>query len=181
MSFGRCVALTALIAAAPASGAGAQGYRAAVDIRGQTVALRGWALDSIAAAGANPAGGGGFVSPDGFAVDCRQGAAFCYFYRPGERQNAVPLTAEADVSIWGLGITGLSLHGNVRAAANAKELDWAGTRPAVQFWEGYARYENRFIDARAGRQTLFSRLGVAGFDGGQVTLRSRSAGLYGGG
>jgi hypothetical protein len=182
MKTGRTRAVIALLAAAaPPSAATAQGYRALVEVRGQNVALRGWALDSIAVAGASPAAAGGFVSPDGFAVDCRQGAAFCYFYRPGERQNAIPLTAEADVSIWGLGITGLSLHGNVRAAANAEELDWAGTRPAVQFWEGYARYENRFLDARAGRQTFFSRLGVAGFDGGQITVRSRSAGLYGGG
>jgi hypothetical protein len=172
---------TLVVVAVPWWGAAAQEYRALVEIRGQTVALRGWTLDSVAAASANPATAGGFVSADGFAVDCRGTAAFCYFYRPADRQNAVPLTAEADVSVWGLGMSGLSLHGNVRAALNADELDWAGSRPAVQFWEGYVRYENRFLEARVGRQNLFSRLGVAGFDGGQLTVRSRSAGLYGGG
>jgi hypothetical protein len=173
--------LTAASLVASVTPAAAQGYRAAVDVRGQTVALRGWTLDSVPLASATSGATGGFVSPEGFAVDCGPADTFCYFYRPGQRQNAVPLTAAADVAIWGLGIAGLSLHGNLRAAVNADELDWAASRPAVQFWEGYARYENRLLEVRAGRQVFASRLGLAGFDGGHLTLRSRGAGLYAGG
>jgi hypothetical protein len=172
------IALGLIPAASPVA---AQGYRAIVEVRGQTVALRGWALDSVPAAVVSVGSSGGFVSPDGFAVDCRVADPFCYFYRPGERQNALPLTAAADVAVWGLGVSGLSLHANVRAAVNAEELDWAGTRPAVQLWEGYARYETRFLEGRAGRQIFASRLGLAGCDGVQLTARSRGAGFYGGG
>src|SRR4029453_8777383 len=94
---GICVAICVLsLRAMPGA---AQGYRALVELRGQNVALRGWALDSVPAGSVSTVGAGSFVSSDGFAVDCR-GAAFCYFYRPGDRQNALPLAASADVAIW---------------------------------------------------------------------------------
>jgi hypothetical protein len=177
---GLALAIALVLAVGAVPGA-AQGYRALIEVRGQTVALRGWALDSVPAGDVSATAAGAFVSPQGFAVDCRSADPFCYFYRPGERQNARPVSAAANVTIWGLGVTGLSLHANVRAVANADDLDWAGSRPTVQLWEGYARYETESLEIRAGRQTFASRLGLAGFDGGQVILQSRRAGLYGGG
>jgi len=164
---------------------GAQvGYRGTIDARMQTLAFRGWALDSVPTSQVAPGASGGLVSADGYAVDCPSGSARCYFYRPGPRQNVAPLGSTVDLTMWGLGISGLSLHGNARLLLNAGDVDWVGTDPTFQLWEAYAEYAQPAFAARLGRQLFTSRLGVAGFDGALATLRSSSRGLsatvYGG-
>jgi hypothetical protein len=61
---------------------------------------------------------------------------------------------------------------------------WPGTDPAGQLLEGYAQYAARAFTIGVGRQTVISRLGFTGFDGGQVALRSTRHGVevtgYGG-
>jgi hypothetical protein len=166
----------ALLSSVPPAGAQV-GYRATVDLRMQTVAFRGWALDSVLASQTAPGVGGGFVSPAGYAADCATNAPFCYYYRPGTRQTAAPVGGTVDLAVWGLGVPGLSLHGNARVLLNAGDVDWVSTDPNFQFWEGYVEYARPAVAVRVGRQLVTSRLGLAGFDGGLATLRSPRLGL----
>jgi hypothetical protein len=172
------IVAAALAALGAARTAGAQaGYRATIDLRMQTLAFRGWALDSVLAFQVAPGTGGGFLSPAGYAADCPLTSPFCYYYRPGTRQTVAPVGGTVNLAVWGLGIPGLSLHGNARVLLNAGDVDWAGTDPNFQFWEGYAEYANSQLAVRVGRQLFTSRLGVAGFDGGLATVRSPGLGL----
>jgi hypothetical protein len=175
----RRIALGAgLVWVGAAGAASAQvGYRASVDLRMQAVAFRGWSLDSVLASQTAPGIGGGLVSPAGYAADCPTGSPFCYYYRPGTRQTAAPLGSTVDLTVWGLGMPGLSVHANARALLNAGSVDWVATDPNFQLWEGYVEYARPEVTVRAGRQLFTSRLGVAGFDGGLATLRSPRLGL----
>jgi len=94
----------------------AQGYRLRLETRAQSVAFRGVQLDSIPASQAVAGPGGGSFSPDGYAVDCVIGTGYCFYFRPGARQTAAPSVTSADVTLWGLGVKGLSLHGSARVA-----------------------------------------------------------------
>lgn len=170
--------LAALVSAGAAGPLAAQvGYRATVDLDMQTVAFRGWTLDSVPAAQVSPGPTGGPLTSSGYAATCPSVSTFCFFYRPGDRQTTAPVGGSVALTVWGLGVPGLSLHGNARVLLNAGNVDWAGTDPTFQFWEGYAEYERSALDFRVGRQIFRSRLGSAGFDGVQGTLRARGPGL----
>src|SRR5215510_10398134 len=80
------LALTLVIARS----AGGQGYRVRIDTRLQVVSFRGLTPDSIAAADTVPGPGGGPATPDGFAVLCGAGDAYCHFYRPGPILHGAP-------------------------------------------------------------------------------------------
>ena len=175
--FGWCVAC--------AGTAPAQGYRVRLDARWQTVAYRGVTLDSIAVTDTVGTPGGGPVTPDGFAVRCNPGAAYCTFFRPGPELRGGPMTTTVDGTLWGLGIPGLSVRAAGRLGVDLGTADvWPGTNPSVQLLEGYAEYAVPRATARLGRQTVSSRLGWTGFDGAGVTLRDRARGIelqgYGG-
>jgi len=176
------VAGLALPAARPAL---AQDYLLRLDARAQTVSYRGVRLDSIPIGQAVPAASGGLESPDGFAVSCAAGASYCQFYRPGPEQNGGPLVTTADLTAWGFGVPGLSLHANARLGLDLGDSDvWPGTNPATQLHEAYAEYATDRFTGRLGRQTERGRLGYTGFDGGRATWRLPAAGLsasaYGG-
>lgn len=163
---------------------GAQDYRVRVDARAQAVSFRGLSSDSIDASLVVPAASGGSQTPDGHAVRCG-GGAFCFFFRPGPVLRAVPMTASANLVMWGLGVEGLSVHATGRLLADfGRDEVWPGTDPAVQLLEGYVAYERSFVRARAGRQLVSSRLEPMGFDGGWVRARWDDAALeftaYGG-
>ena len=181
----RAAALGAvLLWLAPGSLAG-QGYRLRLDTRLQTVAFRGVSPDSIAADAAVVGATGGFETPDGFAVTCAAGGDFCSYYRPGPRLASTPLVSYADVTVWGLGVPGLSVRGNARWGTDLSANDlWPGTSPAVQLLEGYAEYTKAELTGRLGRQHVTGRLGWTGIDGAALTLRSARRGLevtgYGG-
>lgn len=165
-----------LAAAGPAAG---QGYRIRLDTHVQTAAFRGVALDSIPAGDAVVGPTGGSETTDGFAVTCGF-SGFCHFYRPGAELHSAPLVQQADATVWGFGMAGLSIRANARlltdlTAGNA----WPETGPTVQLLEGYGEYAGSWLTARAGRQMFTSRLGPTGFDGGRVLLRSAGTGLDG--
>lgn len=179
---GRAGAAAALLLlAAPA--AAAQGWRATVDVRSQRVGYRGWTSDSVPVASVSPGPSGGPVTPDGFAASCA-GNGWCYFFRPGERLLSTPLTATMDLAAWGLGVPGLSVHGNFRFHADLWRPNWPAMQPTFQLWEAYAKYATPSLDARLGRQVVTSRLGWTGFDGARGTWRPSGTGLeltaYGG-
>ncbi len=150
---------------------GAQGYRAQVSASVQDLSFHGLRADSIPAALARTSSTGGLETPDGFAVRC--GATeFCYYFRPATPIRVTPASLSASATLWGLGVTGLSVRASARVLADfGRDRVWPGTHPAAQLLEGYAEYDRAPFTARVGRQLLSSRLEAIGFDGGW--LRSR--------
>jgi hypothetical protein len=128
---------------------------------------------------------GGSQTPDGFAVDCRPGISYCQYFRPGPRLESQPLVTIADLTVWGLGLPGLSLRANARWGTDlSSDRLFPGTEPALQLLEGYAEYATAGLTARLGRQQVTGRFGWTGFDGAAVTGRLVRQGLeltgYGG-
>ncbi|HTM33347.1 MAG TPA: hypothetical protein VL263_18670 [Vicinamibacterales bacterium] len=178
----RALALLALVLATPLA---AQGYRARVDGRFQSVSFRGLQLDSIPVADTVTGPYGGPQTADGFAVHCPPSASHCLFFRPGAIQHGAPFVTSADVSLWGFGIRGVSAHVNARAATDLSgSAAWPGTEPALQLVTAYVEYNVERLTARAGRQLNSTRLGMIGFDGASLALRDNRHGLdaaiYGG-
>ncbi len=172
--------LTAM-AAAPL---GAQGYRLRLDTRYESVSFRGVDIDSVPAASVVNTSGAGPTTADGFAVDC-SGGNYCYFFRPGARQHGQPLSTHADLTLWGLGVPGLTIRASGRAITDLTANSvWAGTEPHLLLMEGYAEYAVPRVLARAGRQIVTGRLGYQGFDGGLAAVKLGRTGLdvtaYGG-
>ena len=160
------------------SGLEAQGYRLRLDSRAQRVGYRGVAADSISADQVVVGPTGGFRTPDGFAVRCPPGSAHCFFFRPGARLQGGPLVSAADLTLWGLGIRGLSARFNGRVGLDlGDDTVWPGTEPAVQLIEAYGEYAHRLFTARGGRQLLLSRLGIIGFDGGRARAQVGHSGV----
>ena len=180
----RLVAWPLLVGLLPVT-APAQGYRLRVDTRVQVAAYRGVVLDSIALADTVSGPGGGPYTPDGFAVNCVANDPYCRFFRPGPIVHAAPVTTTADLTLWGLGVPGLSIRATGRVAGDLSSADnWPGTESHVQLLEGYAEYSGEHVTAQVGRQALPTRFGFTGFDGGRVGYRSGPQGLeisaYGG-
>jgi len=174
--------VVALLIGSPLS---AQGYRVRLDGRFQAVGYRGVQLDSIPVTDTVTGPSGGPATPDGFAVRCPSGAAYCLFFRPGAVQRGAPFVTTADASVWGFGVRGLSAHATARAAVDFTGSDaWPGTESAIQLLAAYADYSVERLSARAGRQLNSNRLGTIGFDGASITVRDGRRGLeatiYGG-
>jgi hypothetical protein len=156
----------------------AQGYRLRLDSQVQRASYRGVMPDSILATQAVTAPTGGLQTPDGFAVRCLPGNLYCFFFRPGQEVRGGPMASSADLTLWGVGIRGLSVRLNGRVGVDLGNSDvWPGTEPAVQLIEAYAEYAHPVFTARGGRQLLASRLGTVGFDGGRVIARTGRLGL----
>jgi opacity protein-like surface antigen len=88
------------------------------------------------------------------------------------------MVTTADLTLWGLGVGGLSVRMNGRLGVDLGDDEvWPGSEPALQLVEGYAEYAHRLFTARAGRQLLVNRLGIVGFDGGRATTRIGRSGV----
>ncbi|MEO8636211.1 MAG: hypothetical protein ABI587_13130 [Gemmatimonadales bacterium] len=171
------LALTALVLTRQLT---AQDFLLRLDTRLQSVAYRGVRLDSVLATTVVAGPNGGLETADGFAVSCAPGSIHCEFYRPGLQRHGGPMVTGADMTAWGFGVRGLSLHANGRLNIDLGNADvWPGTNPALQLFEGYVEYANAWLTGRAGRQTERGRLGYTGFDGGMVTLRNADHGVGG--
>ena len=171
-------ATVALVIAGLAGSAAAQGYRLRLDTRMQIVSFRGLTQDSVSVADTVTGTGGGPATSDGFAVTCGGGDAYCFFYRPGPILHGAPIVSSADLTLWGLGLPGLSARVAARAAGEmGNDHVWPGTSPEFQLLEGYLDYATPRLTARLGRQIVTSRLGYEGFDGGRLSLRDAGSGL----
>ena len=179
--------LVAVAGTWPGAPASAQSWRLRFDASAQRVSFRGITPDSIPEAQAQTGPDGGPVSPDGFAVNC-YGDGFCRFYRPGPVRRGIPASAGTDLTMWGLGVRGLSVRVSARTLTDLTgDRLWPGTAPAFRLVEGYAEYVRGGFTARAGRMLEQSRLGSAGtggLDGARATWRFDRSGLeigaYGG-
>jgi hypothetical protein len=174
----RALALGVLLLGLGWDRAGAQGYRLLLDSRAQRAAYRGVAADSIPIGDVVAGPTGGPRTPDGFAVRCPPGSAHCFFFRPGPRQEGGPMVTTADLTLWGVGVRGLSarVNGRVGFDLGGDEV-WPGTEPPVQLLEAYVEYAHRLFTLHGGRQLLVNRLGIVGFDGGRATGRVGRTGL----
>jgi hypothetical protein len=163
--------LAAVMLVAAASGASAQDYRVRIDARAQSVWFRELEQDSIPLGEAVPTGNGSFETVDGRAVRCT-GASHCFFFRAGRRLHGLPVATTANLTMWGLGVEGLSLRGSGRYMTDAGGDDvWGTAQPSLQLIEGLVEYQRATLVARAGRQLLSSRLEAMGFDGGWARYR----------
>jgi hypothetical protein len=150
----------------------AQGYRVRLDTRFQSVSFRGVQLDSILASGTVVGSNGGLETPDGYAVHCEPGDVYCTYFREGPKRVGAPLVTQADMSVWGFGVRGLSAHVTARLGTDlSSDNAWPGVEPTVQLIIGYVEYAAERVTARVGRQLLASRLGATGVDGGSLTWR----------
>jgi hypothetical protein len=161
------LSMLALVTAAQA-----QGYRLRLDSRVQAVAYRGVRADSVPLSQVVIAPTGGFQTVDGFFVRCPAGSSYCFFFRTGPYQQGGPLVTSADLTMWGLGLTGLSLHVNGRVGVDLGTTDWPGLDPAAQLIEAYADYAAPQFTVRGGRQLIANRLGIVGIDGGRGIARA---------
>jgi hypothetical protein len=172
------VAPLLLLGLLPATGGAQVGYRLRLDAQLQAVSFRGLTPDSIAVADTIVGPGGGPATADGYAVTCLPGNAFCHYYRPGPVLRGIPLVTTADLTLWGFGVSGLSVRVSARAAGDLADARlWPGTTPRFQLVEGYVEYARQRAIARLGRQVVTSRLGYEGFDGGRLLLRDPHRGL----
>ena len=180
----RCLGLASVLLAVFARDGGAQGYRIRIDTRAQAVSYRGVLLDSVPIADTVTGATGGTTTSSGFEATCTPGVAYCTFFQPGPEEHANPLTSTADLTLFGLGVRGLSVRTSARLGTALGGDPWPGTDPPTQLLEGYAQYARRYLTLQVGRQTVTSRLGFSTFDGGRVTVRAPSRGLeltaYGG-
>jgi hypothetical protein len=176
----RATGLGLILTAVCATPGAAQDYLLRLDSRLQVAEYRGIRRDSILATSVVTGPGGGPETPDGFAVTCIPGQSYCDFYRPGPALEGGPLVTGADLTVWGLGLTGLSLRLNARVGADIGTTDvWPGNDPDLQLIEGYAQYATERLTGRLGRQFETGRLGYNGYDGGRVAYRLPGAGLTG--
>lgn len=156
----------------------AQGYSLRLDSRVQRVTYRGMEMDSIPVGDVITGPTGGPRTPDDFSVRCPPGSAYCFYFRGGPELTGGPMVTTVDLTLWGLGITGLSVRANGRLGLDLDgDETWPGTEPAVQVTEAYAEYSRRQFTVRGGRQLLVHRLGYIGFDGGRGILRVGRSGV----
>jgi hypothetical protein len=145
----------------------AQGHRLRIDSRLQGVSWRGIERDSISRESAVATDGRGFTTPDGYLASCDD--RWCHFLRAGGVVRAAPLVTQADLTLWGLGMTGLRARLNLRHASDlAGDADWPGTTPDLQLVEAHLEYQRGALIAHAGRQFLTSRLSAYGLDGARL-------------
>jgi hypothetical protein len=175
--------VTALLASLAAA-AGAQDYRVRIDASAQAASFRGVRLDSIENTLVVPGANGGLETPEGHGVRCG-GGTYCFFFRPGPALRALPVSTSASITVWGLGVEGLSARATGRLVADLGRDDvWPGSNPLGQLLEGYLEYQRSVVRARAGRQLVTSRLEPIGFDGGWLSARWNAASVeltgYGG-
>jgi hypothetical protein len=167
---------SALLLALAVTFAPAQGYRLRLDSRVQGVSWRGLTTGTIPRSEAIPQPNGGFLTPDGHAALC--GESTCTFFAAGPVLRGIPWVTQVDISIWGVGVQGLSLRANARWATDLGDRTvWPGTEHELQLVEGYLEYARPGLTARAGRQFLTGRLGAYGLDGARAALRDAERGF----
>ncbi|MFI5052582.1 MAG: hypothetical protein ACHQBP_06610 [Acidimicrobiales bacterium] len=86
--------------------------------------------------------------------------------------NAVPLTEDAEISLWGLGVEGLRAYALLRGrGALGSDLVWPRSDDHFDAMVAFLEFERPTYRLRAGRQQRASGLGVYSFDGLTATYR----------
>ena len=166
--------LFALLATLSAvSSATAQSWRLRLNAAAQRVEFRGLTSDSVPLSAVTKGPDGGPVA-GGYAVTCSPNG-YCYFYRSGPLLTGLPATGGMDLTMWGLGVTGLSVRVSVRTSFDINGARvWPGTAQAFSVLEGYGEYLRDHWTIQAGRMLERGRLasvGTSGLDGARITTR----------
>jgi hypothetical protein len=165
--------VTAALFAVPPARAEAQGMRGSAGSTTRYVELRPLRQDTIPRALVTARPDGTFLY-EGLPASCDD--TRCIIYRAGEVEHALLATHDADVTVWGFGVTGLSasflLRGRSRLGGDF-ELPRSDERFEAVL--GYAELVRGNYRVRAGRQRELSGLGFSGFDGLEVLVEPRAA------
>lgn len=162
---GLAAALVVLLVGLPTPGA-AQGVRGWASSNFRYLEMQPLQLDT-ALAGEVTYDADGNARVDGRLIWCT--STPCPFYRPVAVQNAVLSTQDVGFTAWGLGITGLSFTGLVRARQHVSgELQWPLADDPFDVLVGFAELRRGGLRLRAGRQESPSGLGFRAFDGGSA-------------
>jgi hypothetical protein len=152
----------------------AQSWLLRFNAAAQRVQFRGVSADSVPDSLVTTTATTGPVSPDGFAANC-SGNNYCYFFRPGPILTGIPASAGVDMSLWGLGVQGLSVRVSARVYGDLSGSNvFPGTSPPFNLLEGYAEYLRDGLTVQAGRMLERGRLasvGTSGIDGLRATWR----------
>jgi hypothetical protein len=159
------IALAALVGAGWGRPASAQSWWLKFHASAQHIQLRGLTEDSLLATDAVTAATGGLETPGGVAVNC-PGGTYCYYFLPGAVEDGLPASGGMDMSLWGLGVQGLSVKVSTRALTDLSGgRVWPGTSPAVELLQGYAEYIRGGWTVQGGRLLEQGRLAYAGTSG----------------
>ncbi len=154
-----------LLACGVAPPLAAQSWWLRFNASAQRIQLRGLSEDSIAQGDAVTGATGGLETPGGIAVSCN-GTAYCYYFRAGSVETGVPASGGVDMSLWGLGVQGLSVMVSARALGDLNGgRVWPGTSPSLELLDGYAQYIRGGLTVQGGRLLDQGRLATAGTSG----------------
>jgi hypothetical protein len=96
-------------------------------------------------------------------------------FRSLPEESATPLTQDVELSVWGLGVTGLRAYALLRGrTALGSELVWPRFDDHFDALVAFAELERARYRVRAGRQHRASGLGWYAFDGLTATWRPRA-------
>lgn len=159
----------------------AQSYRGWTSTSVQLVELRPIGLDSVPRSDVVTDAQGRYLY-EGNEVTCVL-AAVCTGYLPLDDEHTLAATQDLGLTLWGLGMEGLSVTAQVRARARAGgDVVWPRSDDELDALLAYAQLQRGPLRARLGRLDVRSGLGFSAFDGGSVAydLDSYRFEVYGG-
>jgi hypothetical protein len=173
--------LYAAAVAGSSATAAAQGVRGAVSSTARYLELRPLRLDTIPSDLATELGNGAF-SIDGLPAEC--GPVVCTVFRAGRVEHGIVATQDADLTLWGLGVQGLSGSLLLRSQAHLQgEFRPPRSDELLEAILAYGELSRGMVRLRAGRQRELSGLGFVGYDGVDLLIepsRRLHAQLFGG-
>jgi hypothetical protein len=169
------------LALALTQGAHAQGFRGWTSTSVQLVELRPIGLDSVPRADVTTDAQGRFLFGD-TEVTCVL-ATICTGYFAKDDERTLAAAQDLGVTVWGLGVQGLSVTAQLRARARAGgDVIWPRSDDEFDALLAYAQLQRGPVRIRAGRIDIRAGLGLSAFDGasGAYTLGPFRAEVYGG-
>jgi hypothetical protein len=159
----------------------AQGFRGWTSTSVQLVELRPLGLDSVPRSEVSADGQGRFFFEDS-QVTCVL-TTICTGYFALDDEHTLAATQDLAVTVWGLGVQGLSVTAHVRGRARAGgDVVWPRSDDEFDALLAYAQLQRGPLRVRAGRIDVRSGLGLSAFDGGSASyaVGSYRAEIYGG-
>jgi hypothetical protein len=159
----------------------AQGFRGWTSTSVQLVELRPIGLDSVPRSEVTTDVQGRSFFGDA-EVTCVL-ATICTGYFALDDEHTLAATQDLAVTVWGLGVQGLSVTAHVRGRARAGgDVVWPRSDDEFDALLAYAQLQRGPLRVRAGRIDVRSGLGLSAFDGGSASygVGSYRAEIYGG-